>query len=100
VKPIKFFSDAEMEMRESSKYYESQQKDLGKRFLNSVENAIKHIQINPKIFQKVHKNICRCQTKVFPYGIIFREQGDQIEIIAIMHLDRKPGYWKDRLLER
>ena len=97
MKPVKFFSEAEMEMRESSKYYESQQNDLGKRFLNSIENAIKHIQINPKIFQKVRKNIRRCQTKVFPYGIIFREQDDQIEIIAIIHLKRKPGYWKNRL---
>ena len=97
MKPIKFYPDAEMEMRESSKYYESQQKDLGKRFLNSIESAIKQIQINPKIFQKVNKNVRRCQTKIFPYGIIFREQENQIEIIAIMHLKRKPGYWKDRL---
>ncbi len=97
MKPIKFHLDAETEMIQSAKYYESQQNDLGKRFLEAVQSSIKHIQINPKIYQYVYGNIRRCQTKIFPYGIIFREQIEQIEVIAVMHFKRKPDYWKGRL---
>ncbi|WP_424204564.1 hypothetical protein [Sulfuricaulis sp.] len=32
----------------------------------------------------------------FPYGIIYRVRFDVIEIIAVMHLRRSPGYWKQR----
>ncbi len=98
MKPVKFHPEAEKEMLESSKYYESQQKDLGKRFLEQFQSSVKHIQINPEIYQKIDGNIRRCQTKIFPFGIIFREQSEQIEIIAVMHLKRKPEYWKERIV--
>jgi len=97
MKPIKFHPVAETEMVESAKYYESQQNDLGKRFLESVQSSINHIRINPDIYQIIHENIRRCQTKIFPFGIIFREQKNQIEIITVMHLKREPGYWKERM---
>jgi hypothetical protein len=32
----------------------------------------------------------------FPYGVIYRLSGDTVEIVAVMHLSRKPGYWKHR----
>jgi len=33
----------------------------------------------------------------FPFGILYRIAGDEIQIVAIMHLRRKPGYWTKRL---
>jgi hypothetical protein len=33
----------------------------------------------------------------FPYGVLYREEGEQIQILAVMNLNQKPGYWKDRL---
>jgi len=32
----------------------------------------------------------------FPYSVIYRIKGDVVEIVAIMHQRRKPGYWADR----
>ncbi|MGR3218282.1 MAG: hypothetical protein ACUZ8H_00510 [Candidatus Anammoxibacter sp.] len=56
MKSIKFHSDAEFEMIEAAKYYESLQKDLGKRFLEAVQSAIKRIQINPELYSSVEYN--------------------------------------------
>jgi hypothetical protein len=33
----------------------------------------------------------------FPFVIIFREAAVRIEILAIAHGRRRPGYWRDRL---
>jgi hypothetical protein len=33
----------------------------------------------------------------FPFTIIFREADAGVEIIAIAHGHRRPGYWRDRL---
>ncbi len=33
----------------------------------------------------------------FPYGIICAEEGDGVWVLAVMHLHRKPGYWRDRV---
>jgi hypothetical protein len=41
----------------------------------------------------------RCLVRVFPYGVLFRVHPEQIVIVAIMHLHRDPGYWKERRLD-
>ena len=32
----------------------------------------------------------------FPYAVVYREVQDEIEIIAIAHLKRRPKYWSSR----
>jgi hypothetical protein len=34
---------------------------------------------------------------VFPYAVIYVGQQDRNWILAVMHLQRRPGYWKERL---
>ena len=34
--------------------------------------------------------------KRFPYGIVYQPKSDAIIIIAVMQLNRKPGYWSKR----
>lgn len=96
MKPVKFHVDAEAEMIEAALWYEKQQINLGKRFLVSVQNAINKISINPILYPFVESDIRRCLIKTFPFGILFRNKPRRIEIIAVMHLHRNPGYWKDR----
>ena len=45
---------------------------------------------------QVGDDIRRCLTNRFPYGIIYYEKDDEIIILAVMQLNRKPDYWKDR----
>jgi len=33
----------------------------------------------------------------FPYSIIYLHEPGSIEIIAVVHQRRDPGYWQDRL---
>jgi hypothetical protein len=34
--------------------------------------------------------------KRFPYGVIYQTTNEEIFIIAVMHLNREPNYWKTR----
>ncbi|NCC61878.1 MAG: type II toxin-antitoxin system RelE/ParE family toxin [Verrucomicrobiae bacterium] len=94
--PVKFHPEADSEMLKAALYYESQQMDLGKRFLSSVQDAISQIQINPKIFPFVHIDVQRCMTKTFPFNVLFRLSEQKIVIVAVMHQHRHPDYWKNR----
>ena len=96
MKLVKFHPDAESEMIEAAAYYETQQPDLGRRFLTSVQEAVNRIVLNPRLYPTVELDVRRCLTKMFPFGVLFREQPDRIVIMAVMHLHRDPGYWKDR----
>lgn len=35
-------------------------------------------------------------TDKFPYGVIYLVQPEHVWIVAIMHLNRVPGYWHER----
>ncbi len=96
MKQILFYPEAEKEMIEAAKWYESQQPDLGKRFLSSIQSSLSQITLKPNLFALIYKDIHRCITKTFPFGILYRIKKGNIEIIAVMHLHRKPGYWKNR----
>jgi hypothetical protein len=34
--------------------------------------------------------------KRFPFGVIYSVEGQDVIVIAVAHLHRKPGYWTSR----
>lgn len=95
--PVLFHPQAETELVAAATWYEGEQTDLGKRFLSSLEDGISRIRINPNLFPLVNGDIRRCLLRTFPFGVLFRLRNQRIEIIAVMHLKRHPGYWQERL---
>jgi toxin ParE1/3/4 len=96
MKPIRFHPDADTEMLDAAVWYESQQPDLGKRFLAAVRDALNRIELNPELYALVEGDVRRCLTRTFPFGVLFRIRPDFIAVIAVMHLHRDPDYWKNR----
>ena len=92
---VRFHAEAEAEMSEAAAYYDAQQASLGRRFLTSVQDAINRIQIDPLLFPVVEFDVRRCKTKTFPFDVLFQMHSDELVIVAIMHLHRHPGYWKN-----
>lgn len=97
MKRLSFHPKAKIEMVESARFYEAEQVELGKHFLESVHVATQKIRLFPSIFQCVEGNVRRCRVERFPFGVVFREERDEIQIIAVVHFKRDPGYWKNRL---
>ena len=92
-----FHPEADAELIAAAVYYEGQQKELGKRFLSSVEDSLSRRRINPRLYPVIDGDVRRCLTRTFPFGVLFRDRAARIEIIAVMHLRREPGYWKERV---
>lgn len=92
---VKFHEAAEKEMIHAAGYYETQQINLGKRFLAAVQDSINRIVINPELYPSILPAIRRCLVKTFPFGIIFKQEKESVFIIAVMHLHRDPDYWKE-----
>jgi plasmid stabilization system protein ParE len=95
--PLYFHAEAKEEASAAVTYYETQQAGLGKRFIDVLADTLHRIQTNPRLFPIVEGNIRKCRIIRFPYGIIYRCRRNKIEILAVMHLHRKPGYWKSRI---
>jgi len=94
---VNFLSAAEKELDEEIDYYNAQRSGLGFEFLDQVQSAINRIKQYPEAWQQLSQRTRRCLIKQFPYGIIYQIRPNEILIVAITHLHRKPDYWTNRL---
>jgi plasmid stabilization system protein ParE len=92
-----FAPAAQVELDEIFAYLEGEEAGLGYRFTADVDEALGRIQLYPKAWHPLGRNLRRCHLKPFRHGVIYRIRGDQAEIIAIAHDSRRLGYWRNRL---
>lgn len=91
-----FHSEARAELNHSVDFYEARQPKLGLEFLEEIYSTIQLIIEFPKAFPKQSKNTRKCLINRFPFAVIYQIKPDEIFIVAIAHLSRKPGFWKKR----
>lgn len=91
-----FHPEALTEYSEAVKYYADSDLNLAQAFINTIENAIFRIRESPDRYPKIEDDIRRCLTKKFPYALLYTVNQESILILAIMHCNRQPGYWKSR----
>lgn len=91
-----FHPEAEIEFREAIEYYESREEGLGFDFAHEVYSAIGRAAEHPRAWPMLDGDIRRCQTRRFPYGVLYSQEKNSIYVLAVMHLHRQPDYWKHR----
>lgn len=92
-----FHPEAEAEFFDAIEYYEACRRGLGYDFAVETYSAIDKIVAFPLVWPSVDQKIRRCLMQRFPFGLLYDCSGDKIIIVAVMHLHRKPGYWKQRI---
>ena len=94
---INFLEIAQIELDDAVEYYNYEVSGLGDAFLAEVLNALDMIGEFPTAWHPCSERTRRCRTRRFPYGIIYQIRNQEILIVAIANLHRKPDYWKDRI---
>lgn len=61
-----------------------------------MEGGCIRVVANPEIYRCFRGDLRWCRFEVFPDVLVFRIQGDEIQVAAVMHTSRKPGYWENR----
>jgi len=96
VSGVEFNPAADLELGEAIAYCNAVREGLGEAFLVEVRRAVERILAMPDAWAKVSHRARRCRARRFPYGVVYRKTPSVIGILAVMHLMRKPGYWKER----
>ncbi len=96
MKKARFLIPAEHEMVDSMLYYQHQAKGLGRDFLDQVTEAVRRIENNPEAYPEINNAVHRCLVRRFPFALLYKISGDEVVILAVMHLKRHPSYWLDR----
>ena len=97
MKPHSFHPEAAREYADAARYYSRIGMELGGRFHDEMERLIQDIRSHPDRFRVFDLPARRHFSDVFPYAVIYLDQPDRVWIVAVMHMKRRPGYWKRRL---
>lgn len=94
---IRFLEPAQKELDEAVLYYNRQSSGVGDMFLSEVLNAISRIRQFPEAWHPFTKNTRRCQTRKFPYGIIYQILETEILIVSVASFHRQQDFWHNRI---
>ena len=96
---LSFLSEATDELLDARQYYKAKHSQLGDEFSAEARATFERIRQSPEAWTLVDRDekVRRCLMHRFPYGVIYRLWRGGIQIIAVMHGRRNPGYWRDRI---
>ncbi len=93
---VSFNALAERELNDAAQYYEGERPGLGAAFVAEVRRCTAVVvelpQSSPIVLGDVRRRLCRR----FPYGLLYTVREDEVRILAVMNLRRRPGYWVGR----
>lgn len=98
-KPYHFHPEAWAEFETAEIWYRQRSPEAGLRFLAAVYDALEEISKQPETWPEYFHGTKRFLLRHFPYRIVYRETESRIEVLAISHGHRRPGYWRDRTRE-
>jgi len=101
VKAVRPNTEAEDEIRAAIAWYENEREGLGRELWDELQETIALISEFPAIGNVVHRAkvrgvVRRVPLRRFPYFVVYRDRADYIELVALAHMSRRPGYWKLR----
>ena len=91
-----FHPEAEAELNEAVSFYEAAETQLGEEFLLEVLATVCTILSHPRAWPVLEGEVRRCLVNRFPYAVLYSIEPDRVFVLALMHLHRRPGYWKTR----
>ena len=95
---LRVLPEAEAELQSAATWYEEKRRGLGIEFVAIVDQAFQSILENPEgcPIWRDNRPYRKRPLKRFPYILFFRFDSVTVEIVAVAHAKRRPGYWLDR----
>ena len=89
------------EISQAALWFDSQRVGLGSEFWQSVDATLSQIEENPARFARSEFatqdiDFRLAVIKRFHFVVHFAVERDEIQIVAVAHAARKPGYWLGR----
>jgi plasmid stabilization system protein ParE len=97
---VRFRPEAAAELLHARDWYASRETGLGDEFAAAVDATVNRVVAHPRAFRALPRvpGVRRAQLRRFPFVLLFRVLASEtIEVIAVAHMRRRPGYWQRRL---
>jgi plasmid stabilization system protein ParE len=95
LKPVRFLESAREDVRREKSYYRKINPELTRRFQSAVEIAVKAAASQPLAMQILEHDVRRWPLEAFPHGVLYRDEGEFILVLAVFHPKQAPGKWQE-----
>ena len=97
-KPVEVIDAALAEVAEAVDWYLQSDERVAQAFAEEYTRAIRSVGRYFSSFPPYLYGTKRHLFAKYPYQLVIRELPDRLQIVAVAHLRRKPGYWMRRLM--
>lgn len=91
---ISLTTEAKLDIKEASAWYEQKEKGLGRRFTTVLRAEITFITNNPESIAIRYKHIHTCVVSVFPYMIHYYIDKNSLVIVGVLHTSLSNKKWR------
>jgi plasmid stabilization system protein ParE len=93
---IRLHPRAEQELRAAYLWYAERNEIVAEAMQLEIDHAMKVVSESPNRWPRLTKSERRYVLPRFPFSLVYRVNRQFIEIIAVAHQKRRPGYWSVR----
>jgi len=96
-KPLEIHPFALAELKSAVGWYLERNETAAGKFVAELDRAIDLLIASPRRWPVGEHGSRKLVLRRFPFAIVYREKRAVVQVLAIAHGHRRPGYWKDRL---
>jgi plasmid stabilization system protein ParE len=95
---ILFHPAAEQELAAAVDWYRERSERAAALFVDEISGTVDRIRISAAQFPHFTSITRRALLPRFPCFLVFRETHGAIQVLAVAHAKRRPGYWQRRVV--
>jgi len=96
-KTVEFHEEARVESAAAFEWYFERSEMAASRFVAELNRDIALVVEAPQRWPAGVRGTRRILLQRFPFSVVYRELPSKIEVLAVAHEHRRPGYWRGRL---
>lgn len=93
---VVFHPAAQAELLEAAAWYHTRSVAAAHDFEAEIQNAVSEIAEAPNRWPLGYEGTRKFTLPIFPFTIFYRIENESVEILAIAHHRRRPGFWTKR----
>ena len=93
---VEFHPLAADEAEAAERWYRERNETASARFRRELDRAVDLISERPEAGSPYLTSTRRFLLRRFPFFVVYRLLDERVEIVAVAHARRRPGYWRER----
>jgi plasmid stabilization system protein ParE len=94
---VRFHPAAAQEVESTYEWYAARDVSAAHGFREELRQAVDVVAESPQTWPRYGRRARRYVFPRYPFSLVYIVRGDVIEVVAVAHGRRRPGYWRSRL---